>query len=131
MIQHHTYLTIADNSGAQEVQCIKIIGGSNKITGSIGDTIIVAIKKIVKKKIKKHEKDKKKIKLGDVCHALIVQTKKNNQRMDGRYINFNKNAAILLNPNGAPIGTRIKTTLSRELRNKNFIKILSLTKKII
>lgn len=131
MIQHHTYLTIADNSGAQAVQCIKIIGGSNKIIGFIGDTIIVAVKKIIKKKIKKHEKDKKKIKLGDVCRALIVQTKKNNQRIDGRCINFNKNTAILINQNGSPVGTRIKTTLSRELRNKNFIKILSLTKKIV
>lgn len=131
MIQHHTFVNITDNSGVQEAQCIKILGGSKKTIGVLGDIIVVAIKKIIKKTTKKHEKDKKRIKQGDVCKAIIIQTNKNTTRLDGRQLIFNKNAVILLNANGSPIATRIRGTLSRELRTKNFIKILSLAKKII
>lgn len=131
MIQHHTYLSINDNSGAQEVQCIKVLGGSKRKNAYIGDIVTVAVKKIMRKKTRKHEKDKKRIQQGDVHKALVINTKKQTRRLDGRYIKFDANAAILINQNKTLTATRIKGVLSRELRNKKYIKILSIAKKIV
>lgn len=122
MIQVESRLSVADNSGAKEVACIKVPGGSKRRYASVGDVIIVAVKDAMP-----HSKVKK----GDVMQAVIVRTKKEIRRADGSYIRFDNNAAVLLTKQGEPVGTRIFGPVARELRAKNFMKIISLAPEVL
>jgi large subunit ribosomal protein L14 len=122
MIQTETRLNAADNSGAKELYCIKILGGSKKRYASVGDIIVVSVKEaILNAKVKK----------GDVMKAVIVRTKKAIKRSDGSYIRFDENSAVLVNQNQEPIGTRIFGPVARELRAKRFMKIISLAPEVL
>jgi large subunit ribosomal protein L14 len=116
MIQVETNLDVADNSGAKRVSVIKVLGGSKRRYASLGDLIIVSVKEAM---------PNSKVKKGDVMTAVIVRTKKEVGRPDGSYIRFDKNSAVLLNKNMEPIGTRIFGPVARELRQRNFMKIVS------
>lgn len=122
MIQVESRLEVADNSGAKEVACIKVPGGSKRRYASVGDIIIVSIKDAMP-----HSKVKK----GDIMNAVIVRTKKEVRRADGSYIRFDNNAAVLLSKQGEPVGTRIFGPVARELRAKNFMKIVSLAPEVL
>lgn len=122
MIQVESRLEVADNSGAKEVACIKVPGGSKRRYASVGDIIIVSVKNAMP-----HSKVKK----GDVMNAVIVRTKKEVRRADGSYIRFDNNAAVLLSKQGEPVGTRIFGPVARELRAKNFMKIISLAPEVL
>jgi len=122
MIQMQTCLEVADNSGAKKVQCIKVLGGSKRRYAGVGDIIVVAIK---------DAQPKGKVKKGDVAKALVVRTKKEICRADGSSIRFDTNAAVLVSKEGEPIGTRIFGPVTRELRAKNFTKILSLAPEVL
>ena len=122
MIQSESRLKVADNSGAKEVMCIKVLGGTRKRYATIGDVIVVSVKDAIP-----HTKVKK----GDVYKAVIVRTKKEVRRKDGSYIRFDENAAVLLNNQLEPIGTRIFGPVARELRQKNFMKIISLAPEVL
>ena len=122
MIQMQTRLKVADNSGAKEVQCIKVLGGSKRRVASVGDIIVVSIKAAM---------PKSKVKKGDVAKAVIVRTKKQIRRADGSYIAFDDNSAVLINANKEPIGTRIFGPVARELRGKSFVKICSLAPEVL
>ena len=122
MIQVQTVLDVADNSGARKVQCIKVIGGSKRKVASVGDVVIVSIKKAI---------PRGKVKKGDVMKALIVRTKKEIHRKDGSAVRFDANAVVLVSKDGEPIGTRIFGPVTRELRGKGFIKILSLAPEVL
>ena len=122
MIINETNLEVADNSGARRVQCIKVIGGSKRRFASVGDIIIVSIKE---------EIPKGKVNKGDVHHAVIVRTAKEIRRNDGSAIRFDKNAAVLINKQQEPIGTRIFGPVTRELRAKKFMKIVSLAPEVL
>lgn len=122
MIQMQTKLDVADNSGAQIVQCIKVLGGSHKKIASIGEVIIVSVKKA---------SPKSKLRKGTVQRALIVRTIKKIVRSDGSAISFDKNAVVLVNKQGEPIGTRVFGPVTRELRAKRFMKIISLAPEVL
>jgi len=122
MIQPETKLTIADNSGAKKVSCIKVLGGSKRRYASLGDVIIVSVKEAL---------PRSKVKKGDVLRAVVVRTVKEVGRPDGSYIKFDDNSAVLINAQGEPIGTRIFGPVARELRIKNFMKIISLAPEVI
>ena len=122
MIQVESALQVADNSGAKEVACIKVLGGSKRRYASVGDIIVVSVKDAIP-----HSKVKK----GEVMQAVIVRTKKELRRADGSYIKFDSNAAVLLNKQGDPVGTRIFGPVARELRAKNFMKIVSLAPEVL
>lgn len=122
MIQMQTRMKVADNSGAKEVQCIKVIGGSKRRTASVGDIVVVSIKSAL---------PTSKVKKGDVAKAVIVRTKKQIRRPDGSYIRFDDNAAVLVNQNKEPVGTRIFGPVARELRAKQFVKIVSLAPEVL
>ncbi|MGL1921555.1 MAG: 50S ribosomal protein L14 [Hyphomicrobiales bacterium] len=122
MIQMQTNLDVADNSGAKRVQCIKVLGGSKRKTASVGDIIVVSVKEAT---------PNGKVKKGDVRRAVIVRTKKDIQRKDGSMIRFDGNAAVLVNQNGEPIGTRIFGPVVRELRAKKHMKIVSLAPEVL
>ncbi len=122
MIHNETKLEVADNSGARKVQCIKVIGGSKRKFASVGDVIIVSIKEAI---------PKGKVNKGDVHHAVIVRTAKEIRRNDGSAIRFDKNAAVLINKQQEPIGTRIFGPVTRELRAKKFMKIISLAPEVL
>jgi large subunit ribosomal protein L14 len=122
MIQVQTELFAADNTGARKVECIKVLGGSKRRYATIGDIIVVSIKDAI---------PKGKVKKGDVHKAVIVRTRKEIKRLDGTSIKFDANAAVLVQPNGEPIGTRIFGPVTRELRNKNFMKIISLAPEVL
>ena len=122
MIQMQTRMRVADNSGAKEVQCIKVIGGSKRRTASVGDIIVVSIKSAL---------PTSKIKKGEVAKAVIVRKKKQIRRPDGSYIRFDDNAAVLVNVNKEPVGTRIFGPVARELRAKQFVKIISLAPEVL
>lgn len=122
MIQMQTNLEVADNSGARRVQCIKVLGGSKRKTASVGDTIVVSVKEAI---------PRGRVKKGDVQRAVIVRTKKEIRRPDGTAIRFDTNAAVLINKNGEPIGTRIFGPVTRELRAKNMMKIVSLAPEVL
>ena len=122
MIQQETRLTVADNSGAKEVLCIKVLGGSRKKYAKLGDLIVVTIKKAIPGGI---------VKKGEVTKAVIVRTKKELRRKDGSYIRFDDNAAVLVNNQKEPQGTRVFGPIARELREKKFMKILSLAPEVI
>ena len=122
MIQMQTKLSVADNSGAKEVQCIKVLGGSKRVLAYVGDIIVVAVKDVI---------SSGKMKKGDVKKAVIVRTAYPIRREDGSYISFDNNSCVLLNNNNELIGTRIFGPVSRELRNKNFTKICSLAPEVL
>jgi len=122
MIQMQTRLTVADNSGARNVMCIKVLGGSHKRYAKIGDIIKVSVKDAI---------PRGKVKKGEVVNAVVVRTRKGVRRQDGSLIRFDGNAAVLLNANLQPIGTRIFGPVTRELRNEKFMKIISLAPEVI
>lgn len=122
MIQVESNLIVADNSGAKRVRCIRVLGGSNRRYGSIGDLIVVSVRAALP-----HAGVKK----GEVSRAVIVRTKKEVRRNDGTYIRFDENAAVLLNDQNEPRGTRIFGPVARELRDKKFMKIISLAPEVI
>lgn len=122
MIQMQTRLNVADNSGAKEVFCIKVLGGSQRRYASIGDIIVVSIKEAL---------PNAKVKKGDVAKAVIVRTIQKVRRPDGSYIRFDDNSAVLINNQKEPIGTRIFGPVARELRAKQFVKIVSLAPEVL
>ena len=122
MIQTETMLEIADNSGARKVQCIKVLGGSHRRYAHIGDVIKVAVKEAI---------PRGRVKKGQVMDALVVRTRKGVRRPDGSLIKFDQNAAVLLNAQKQPVGTRIFGPVSRELRTENFMRIVSLAPEVI
>jgi large subunit ribosomal protein L14 len=122
MIQVRTNLEVADNSGARRVQCIKVLGGSKRKTAAIGDIIVVSIKEAI---------PRGKVKKGDVHKAVIVRTAKELRRIDGSAIRFDRNAAVLIDKEGEPIGTRIFGPVTRELRSKGYMKIISLAPEVL
>lgn len=122
MIQMQSVLTVADNSGAKKVQCIKVLGGSKRRYAGIGDVIKISIKEAV---------PRGRVKKGDVYDAVIVRTRAGVRRADGSLIRFDTNAAVLLNPQLQPIGTRIFGPVTRELRNERFMKIISLAPEVL
>ena len=122
MIQSETILEVADNSGARRVQCIKVLGGSKRRYASVGDVIVVSIKEAI---------PRGRVKKGDIHRAVVVRTAKDIHRTDGSAIRFDRNAAVLLSPQGEPIGTRIFGPVTRELRGKNYMKIISLAPEVL
>lgn len=122
MIQAETRLKVADNSGAKEVYCIKVLGGSKRRYAGIGDIIVVSVKEAI---------PRSKVKKGDILKAVVVRTKKEIRRLDGSYIRFDDNSAVLLNPSMEPVGTRIFGPVARELRAKNYMKIISLAPEVL
>lgn len=122
MIQMQTRLQAADNSGAKKLQCIKVLGGSKRKYASIGDIIVASVKEAI---------PKSKVKKGDVVKAVVVRTTKEVGRADGTYIRFDNNAAVLINAQKEPIGTRIFGPVARELRAKGFMKIISLAPEVL
>ncbi|MBQ0714868.1 50S ribosomal protein L14 [Paraperlucidibaca wandonensis] len=122
MIQTETMLEVADNSGARRVMCIKVLGGSHRRYASVGDVIKVTVKEAI---------PRGKVKKGDVMNAVVVRTKKGIRRPDGSVIRFDDNAAVILNNNKSPIGTRIFGPVTRELRNEQFMKIISLAPEVL
>lgn len=122
MIQMQTELSVADNSGAKRVECIKVLGGSHRHYAAIGDVIKVSVKEAI---------PRAKVKKGDVYYAVVVRTKKGVRRTDGSLIRFDGNAAVLLNASQQPIGTRIFGPVTRELRGEKFMKIISLAPEVL
>ncbi|GAA4652643.1 MULTISPECIES: 50S ribosomal protein L14 [Kistimonas] len=122
MIQTETVLDVADNSGARRVQCIKVLGGSHRRYAGIGDIIKVTVKEAI---------PRGKVKKGQVMNAVVVRTRKGVRRPDGSLIRFDGNAAVLLNANQQPIGTRIFGPVTRELRGEQFMKIISLAPEVL
>jgi large subunit ribosomal protein L14 len=122
MIQPLSKLVVADNTGAKEIMCIRVIGGSKRRYGSVGDLIVASVKKA---------EPNAAVKKGDVVHAVIVRTKKEYRRKDGSYIKFDDNAAVLVTPQGQPRGTRIFGPVARELRERNYLRIISLAPEVL
>ncbi len=122
MIQAETNLDVADNSGARRVQCIKVLGGSKRRFASVGDVIVVSIKEAI---------PRGRVKKGEVVQAVVVRTAKDIRRADGSAIRFDRNAAVLINKQGEPIGTRIFGPVTRELRAKKYMKIISLAPEVL
>ena len=122
MIQMQSNLDVADNSGAKRVMCIKVLGGSKRRFAAIGDVIVVSVKDAI---------PRGRVKKGDVHRAVIVRTAKELRRADGTAIRFDHNAAVLINKQGEPIGTRIFGPVTRELRGRNFLKIISLAPEVL
>jgi large subunit ribosomal protein L14 len=122
MIQQQSFLNVADNSGAKELMCIRVLGGASRRYGSVGDIIVATVKDAL---------PNSKVKKGDVVKAVIVRTKKEIQRADGSAIRFDENAAVLINQYKEPIGTRIFGPVARELRAKGFMKIISLAPEVL
>jgi large subunit ribosomal protein L14 len=122
MIQTQSMLTVADNSGAKKVQCIKVKGGSHRRYAGIGDIVVVSVKEAL---------PDGNIKKGTVTKAVVVRTKKETRRPDGSYIRFDQNAVVLINAEGDPVGTRIFGPVARELRWKEYMKIVSLAPEVL
>jgi len=122
MIQMQTVLDAADNSGAKKLYCIKVLGGSRRRYASLGDVIVVSVKEAL---------PNSKVKKGDVMRAVVVRATKEIRRIDGTYIKFDSNSAVLINNQGEPVGTRIFGPVARELRAKNFMKIISLAPEVL
>ena len=122
MIQMQSNLDVADNSGARRVQCIKVLGGSKRKYASIGDTIVVSVKEAI---------PRGRVKKGQVMKAVVVRTAKGVRRPDGSIIRFDRNAAVLVNPQGEPVGTRIFGPVTRELRAMKHMKIVSLAPEVL
>ena len=122
MIQMQSNLDVADNSGAKRVQCIKVLGGSKRKYASVGDVIVVTVKEAI---------PRGRVKKGEVLQAVVVRTAKDIRRQDGTAIRFDSNAAVLINKQGEPIGTRIFGPVTRELRAKQYMKIISLAPEVL
>ena len=122
MIRSESNLEVADNSGARRVQCIRVLGGSKRRWASVGDVIIVTVKEAI---------PRGRVKKGDVHRAVVVRTSKEIRRPDGTTIRFDRNAAVLINPAGEPIGTRISGPVTRELRARQYMKIISLAPEVL
>lgn len=122
MIQQQTRLDVADNSGARSVMCIKVLGGTRRRYASIGDIIVVSVK---------DASPNSKVKKGDIMKAVVVRTRKELNRKDGSYIRFDTNSAVLINAQNEPVGTRIFGPVARELRGRNFMKIISLAPEVL
>ena len=122
MIQMQTNLDVADNSGARRVQCIKVLGGSKRMTANVGDVVVVSVKEAI---------PRGRVKKGSVHRAVIVRTAKEIRRPDGSAIRFDANAAVLINKQGEPIGTRIFGPVTRELRGRGYMKIISLAPEVL
>jgi large subunit ribosomal protein L14 len=122
MIIEQTMLDVADNSGAKMAKCIKVLGGSRRVYASVGDVVVVAIKKSIPSGV---------VKKGDVAKGVIVRTKKNIRRDDGSYLKFDRNAIVIVDDDGSPKGTRIFGAVARELRKKNFMRIISLAPEVV
>lgn len=122
MIQQQTMLTISDNSGARRAMCIKVLGGTRRRYASVGDIIVVAIKDAIPNGA---------VKKGEKARAVIIRTRKEVRRKDGSYIRFDQNAAVLINETGEPVGTRVFGPVARELREKKFLKIVSLAPEVL
>ena len=122
MIQMQTNLDVADNSGARRVQCIKVLGGSKRRTASVGDVIVVSVKEAI---------PRSRVKKGEMHRAVVVRTKKEIRRDDGSAIRFDSNAAVLISPQNEPVGTRVFGPVTRELRGKKFMKIISLAPEVL
>lgn len=122
MIQQESYLVSADNSGAKRLQCIRVMGGSTRRYGTVGDVIVASVKEAI---------PRAKVKKGDVVKAVIVRTAKEVRRPDGSYIRFDQNAAVLINNQMEPVGTRIFGPVARELRARRFMKIVSLAPEVL
>ncbi len=122
MIQEETNLIVADNSGAKKIRCIRVLGGHGKRYARVGDLIVVTVKAAI---------PNGNVKKGEVCKAVVVRTAKEIKRKDGSFIRFDDNAAVLLNQKGDPRGTRIFGPVARELREKSFMKIVSLAPEVI
>lgn len=122
MVQEETNLIVADNSGAKRVKCIRVLGGSSRRYASVGDLIVVSVKSAIPGGT---------VKKGEVSRAVIVRTKKEVKRKDGSYIRFDENAAVLINAQNEPKGTRIFGPVARELRDKKFMKIISLAPEVL
>ena len=122
MIQVESNLEVADNSGARRVQCIKVLGGSKRRTATVGDVIVVSVKEAI---------PRGRVKKGEIHRAVIVRTRYDVQRPDGSVIRFDRNAAVLITKQGEPIGTRIFGPVTRELRARNYMKIISLAPEVL
>ncbi|MHC4138367.1 MAG: 50S ribosomal protein L14 [Planctomycetota bacterium] len=122
MIMEQTMLDVADNSGAKMAKCIKVLGGSRRVYASVGDVVVVAVKKSIPSGV---------VKKGDVAKGVIVRTKKNIRRDDGSYLKFDRNAIVIVDDDGSPKGTRIFGAVARELRKKNFMRIISLAPEVV
>ncbi len=122
MVREETALSVADNSGARKVKIIRVLGGHGKKYASLGDLVVVTVKTAL---------PNSNVKKGEVCRAVIVRTKKEARRKDGTFIRFDDNAAVILNTQGEPRGTRIFGPVARELRERNFMKIVSLAPEVI
>ena len=122
MIQEETSLTVADNSGAKSIKCIRVLGGSDRRYAGVGDIIVVTVKSAIPGGT---------VKKGEVSRAVIVRTVKETRRKDGSYIKFDENAAVLINNQNEPKGTRIFGPVPRELRDKNYMKIISLAPEVL
>lgn len=122
MIMEQTSLEIADNSGAKRAKCIKVLGGSGRRYATVGDIVVAAVKKALPDGV---------VKKGDVVRGVVVRTKKNVRREDGSYLKFDKNAIVIIDEDGNPKGTRIFGAVARELRQKNFTKIISLAAEVV
>ena len=122
MIQMQTYLDVADNTGAKRVQCIKVLGGTNRRVAGLGDVIVASVKKAM---------PGSELKTGTVVKGVIVRVKKNTRRKDGTYVRFDHNALVVLDADGNPRGTRIFGAVGRELREKSFLKIVSLAQEVV
>ena len=122
MIQTQTRLKVADNSGAKSLLCIKVLGGSRRRYASVGDVVVVSVKEAI---------PNSKVRKGDVMRAVVVRTMKELRRPDGSYIKFDDNSAVLINQQNEPVGTRIFGPVARELRAKNFMKIISLAPEVL
>ncbi len=122
MVQAQSYLTVADNSGAKKVMCIKVLGDSRRRYARVGDLIVCSVKTAI---------PGGNVKKGDVVKAVVVRTKKEFRRNDGSYIRFDENAAVIINKDSEPVGTRIFGPVARELREKNFMRIVSLAPEVL
>ena len=122
MVQQQTILKVADNTGAKEIMCIRCLGGSYRKYAKVGDVIVASVKSAAPGGM---------VKIGDVVKAVVVRTKKPTRRADGSYIRFDENAAVIIKEDGNPKGTRIFGPIARELREKNYMKILSLAPEVL
>jgi large subunit ribosomal protein L14 len=122
MIMEQTMLDVADNSGAKMAKCIKVLGGSRRVYASVGDIVVVAVKKAIPNGV---------VKKGDVAKGVVVRTKQNIRRDDGSYLKFDRNAIVIVEDDGSPKGTRIFGAVARELRQKNFMRIISLAPEVV
>ena len=122
MIQNMTFLNVADNTGARKIMCIRVLGGSRRKTAEVGDIIVASVKEVVPGGV---------VKKGDVVRAVVVRTKMGHQRKDGTFIRFDENAAVIINEQKAPRGTRIFGPVARELRERDFMRIISLAPEVI